>query len=384
MSLSRRNLLRRIGAVAAGTAVAPSSAEATLSPMFSESRPRSGGNRPRGPIRLNRNENAYGPSPNVISTMQEAVTSANRYPDVDSEALRNTIAGLHGVTTEQVVLGCGSGEILRMAVGAFVGPRKKLIVALPTCELIADCARRAGAEVIAVPLTRAYSHDLEAMLAHSDAATGLVYICNPNNPTGSLTRRQDLEAFLRLLPPATCVLIDEAYHHYAGPSSDYASFIDRPLDDGRLIVARSFSKIYGLAGMRVGYAIAAVSTAVRLASYRLAEDVNVVAARAAVRALEDAEHVRRSVMWNDDDRQEFFNQANARMLRTIDSRTNFAMVNTERPAVEIVEHFKKNNVLISPPFPTFDTYIRVSLGTPSEMREFWRVWDLMPNHKMTM
>jgi histidinol-phosphate aminotransferase len=180
------------------------------------------------------------------------------------------------------------------------------------------------------------------------------------------------------------VLIDEAYHHYAGTSSDYASFIDHPVDDSRVVVARSFSKIYGLAGLRIGYAVAAAPVARRLASSALAENVNVVAARAASTALDDGGHVRMSVRRNDDDRQEFFNQANARMLRTIDSRTNFVMVNTERPAGEIIEHLVKHDVLVSPPIPGFDKHIRVSLGTPAEMREFWRVWDLMPVHKMSM
>src|SRR5207237_7465457 len=110
---------------------------------------------------------------------------------------------------------------------------------------------------VAVPLSKDYSHDLAGMLARSDAATGLVYVCNPNNPTGSLTRRRDLDVFIRQLPETTYVLIDEAYHHYVGESSDYASFLDRPLDDRRVIVARSFSKISGLAGLRIGYAVAA-------------------------------------------------------------------------------------------------------------------------------
>ena len=325
--------------------------------------------------------------------MQEAArTVANRHPETDLETLRNRIAGVHRVAPEQVVLGSGASEILRMAVEAFVGrggeldKPDKIIVARPTFEVIGDYARRAGADVIDVPLTRSYSHDLDAMLAHSDYATGLIYICNPNNPTGSLTRRQDLEAWLRALPPTTYVLIDEAYHHYVGTSSDYASFIDFPaddVDDSRVIVTRSFSKIYGLAGMRIGYAVASAETARRLASCALSNEMSIVAARAAVAALDDAEHVRQSVERNNDDRQEFFNQLNARMLRAIDTLTNFVMFNTERPATDVVEHFKKNNVLVAGPVPGFDKYIRISLGTGAEMQEFWRVWDLMP-HKMSM
>src|SRR4029077_8148468 len=171
--------------------------------------------------------------------------------------------------------GCGSGAVMRMAVDAFVGSRKQLIVALPTFDGIGDAARCVGAEVEAIPLKKNHSHDLEAMLARSDASTGLIYVCNPNNPTGTLTPRRDLDAFIRRLPASIPVLIDEAYHHYVAESSDYASFIDRPIDDGRVMVARSFSKIHGLAGLRIGYAIATPQTARLLAAHRLPDDLNV-------------------------------------------------------------------------------------------------------------
>jgi histidinol-phosphate aminotransferase len=193
-----------------------------------------------------------------------------------------------------------------------------------------------------------------------------------------LTRRPELEAFLRRLPASTYVLIDEAYHHYVGESADYASFIDRPVDDPRLIVTRTFSNVCGLAGARVGYAVAAPQTARLLTSGGLFGDVNAIAAAGAIAALDDEDHARLNVQRNADNRQEFFNQANARMLRPIDSQTNFVMLDTERPAVDMVEHFRINDVLVSGSFPVYDTHIRVSLGTPADMREFWRVWDLLP------
>jgi histidinol-phosphate aminotransferase len=177
--------------------------------------------------------------------------------------------------------------------------------------------------------------------------------------------------------------MDEAYHHYAAGSPDYSSFIDRPVDDGRVIVTRTFSKIYGLAGLRVGYAVAAVPVARVLAAHTLADGVSVVAARAAGAALDDSGHVRTSVIRNTDDRQEFLNQATARMLR-LDSLTNFVMVDTGRPALEVVEHFRKHGILLGGPVPAFDKSIRVSLGTPADMQEFWRVWDLTLGHKMSM
>jgi len=370
-SISRRQLLERLGTGAAVTVARPWLAELNAA-----------GSSP-GTIRLHRNENAYGPSDRAIGVMRRAPTLAHRYADVEDEALRHAVADFHRVTPEQVVPGCGSSEILRMAVDACAGPGKKVIVAAPTFDRIADAARRAGAAVVAIPLKHDYAHDLETMLAHCDAAAGLVYVCNPNNPTGTLTPRRDLDAAIRRLPRTTFVLIDEAYHHYVGESSDYTSFIDRPVDDDRVIVTRSFSKIHGLAGLRIGYGVAAPQTARLLAAHRLPDGVNAVAAVTAVAALEDVEHVRASASRNIDDRQEFFNQANARMLRWIDSQTNFVLLNAMRPAVGVIDHLRQHDILVAP-VPAFDKSIRVSIGTPAEMREFWRVWDLMPGHPMSM
>jgi histidinol-phosphate aminotransferase len=384
MIITRRNLFRHVGVGAAVSAGLPSLARASVAERGSDlSRPDA--HEAGVLVRLHRNEGASGPSAAVVAAIRGAsVTLASRYPDAPVDALRNKLAALHAVTPDQVILGCGSGDILGMAVSAFLGSRKKIIVARPTFELMADRARRAGGDVVAVPLRSDYSHDLDAMRSHADAGTGLVYVCNPNNPTGSLTRREELEAFIGELPSTAYVVIDEAYHHYVGGSSEYASFIDRPVNDRRVIVTRTFSAIHGLAGLRVGYAVASPETAALLAANGLPDNLNGVAALAAISALDDTEHVRAGATRNADDRQEFCNQANARMLRTIDSHANFVMLNTWRPAVEIVEHFRKNDVLVSGPFPPFDKYIRVSLGPPAGMREFWRVWDLLPVYHGTM
>ena len=312
-----------------------------------------------------------------------ASRAASRYPDIEADALRRTIAAAHRVAPEQVVLGCGSSDILRSAIEVFAGPPKKIVVALPVFDSIRGWAERAGVEVVGVPVDREHAHDTNAMLARVDAGTRLVYICNPHNPTGHITRRATLEAFLRKLPASVVVLIDEAYHHYVGESSDYSSFIDTPFDSSgpRVIVTRSFSKIYGLAGLRVGYAVTSAETARTLAAQQLSDSVSAVAARAAVAALEDAEHLRASIRRNIDDRQEFLNQATARMLRS-DSVTNFVMLDAGRGATGVVEHFRTHGILVSGGIRGFDQHIRVSLGTPAEMREFWRVWDLVIAHKM--
>ena len=340
---------------------------------------------PEDPILLYRNENPYGPSEKVLAVLRDAASSANRYARTEYDTLAAKLAALHGVQPAQIVLSCGSGEILRIASDTFLGPGKKLIFPQPTFPSLGLIAKRSGTEVIEIPLNKSYQHDLEAMLARCDSATGLVYICNPNNPTGSLTPRKDIDAFLHKLPGNITVLIDEAYHHFAVRNAAYESFLDRPADDPRVIVSRTFSKIYGLAGMRVGYAVTTPEMAKRLAADRLSFAVSIVSARAAIAALDDVEHVRAGVKRNTDDRQEFMNQVNARMLRAIDSHTNFVMLNPQRPPDEVIEHLKKNNILIGPKYPVLDKYIRVSLGLPAEMQEFWRVWDLMgPAEKMVM
>ncbi len=376
MPTTRRRFFHNIAASAAIAGTLPV-ADLPLSELVPGSR----ASEPGGPIILSRNENAYGPSQKVIVCMQDCLQFANRYPDPAVSTLHARIAQYHSVKPEQVVLGCGSGEILSTTAAAFLAPGKKLITALPTFEAIGRYGRTLGAEVMEVPLAKDYAHDLAAMLARADASTGLVYICNPNNPTGSLTSRKDLEDFIRRLPPTTTVLIDEAYHHFVPATPEYMSFLDKRSNDNRVIVARTFSKVFGLAGMRIGYAVGAPDKIQALAARRLAEGLNAVGARAALVAYDDVDYVKFSANRNADDRQEFFSQAKTRNVPVIPSSTNFAMFQTGRRATDVIEHFRKNNIAIARLFPSMNTFVRVSFGTPSEMKEFWRVWDLLPAQK---
>jgi len=383
MAISRRMLFRQLSA---GTAAAlgfpsivraagvPSAAGASVEALESGV-----------PVRLHRNENPFGPSPRVLAAIRnETARVAGRYPDGADAALGKALASLHRVYADQVVLGAGSDEVLSMIVSAFATGRS-VIAASPTYDRVIERARAVAADVVLVPVRTGGPYDLEAMLSQASARTGLVYICNPNNPTGSVTRRRDLEAFISRLPETTHVVIDEAYHHYVSGSSDYLSFLDAPTTDRRVIVTRSFSTVHGLAGLRIGYAIAQPGVAALIQSKGLSNNLSAVAAVAAMAALQDTDHVRAAFTRNADDRQEFCNQANARMLRTLDSHGNFVLLNTGQPAAEMVAHFRTHGVLVGGPFAGFEKHIRVSLGTAAEMREFWRVWDLMPpNHVMTM
>jgi histidinol-phosphate aminotransferase len=380
MRISRRNLLSRL---AAG-AITGAAFHASSDWAFASVLPAPPENATGQSILLSRNENAYGPSQKVLAVMREALSSGNRYPLAEYDSLVNRIAALHQIRPERIVLGCGSSELLCMAAAACLGPGKRLVQAAPTYPVLGEFARSIGSEVINVPLNKMYEHDLDAMLARSDSSTGLVYVCNPNNPTGTLTARKDIEIFIRKLPATTAVLLDEAYHHYVTGSSTYASFLDHPFDDSRVMVARTFSKIHGLAGMRVGYLVAQADTTLRFPTERLRFGVTVVSAKAAAAALEDAEYVRMAAKRNANDRQEFMNQVNARMLRALESHTNFVMLNPQRPVDEVFAHLKSQNILVAPRIPAMNRYIRVSLGTPQEMLRFWRAWDLMPPQKMSM
>jgi histidinol-phosphate aminotransferase len=380
MALTRRALLRNVVVTAAAAATAHSLPAFCLSPRNTRER----SDFEAGVIRLDKNENPYGPSDQVSSAMRSGVGNSNRFPESELNGLANHIAEFHSVRREQVILGCGSTEILRMCSNALLGPGKKLALAMPGFEPMAQYAREAGARIEMVPLSKTYAHDLPLMAQRLGSSEGVIYICNPHNPTGTLTARNDLEVMLRALPAGLYVIIDEAYHHYVMPSAAYASFIGHPVSDPRVIVTRTFSKIYGLAGMRIGYAIATAETAKRIAAYRLLDGVNVSAARAARVALQADNHVSECAQRNADNRQEFFNQANARMLRWIDSHTNFVLLNAGASSNDLAEHFRKNNVLVAFGFRSMEDYLRVTIGTPEEMKEFWRVWDLLPHHRMGM
>jgi histidinol-phosphate aminotransferase len=378
MRICRRDLLRQLGIALTSAGLVPALGETSLLPVHSAP----GAVSPAKPTRLNQNESPYGPCEKANEAMRNAVGDANRYPGQELEDLRSTISTLNGVRSEQITLGCGSADILRIAAETFLGPGKSLVMATPTFDAIARYARASGTEIRAVPLTKRYTHGLEAMIRRTDASTGLIYVCNPNNPTGGITPKGDLESFFDRVPRSVGILIDEAYHDFVPPTSTYATWVGRAASDPRLIVTRTLSKVYGMAGLRVGYAVASSDTSKRLTQRRLAMGVNIVAARAANAALGDQAYVRRIVERVADDRQEFYNQANARMLRSLDSVTNFVMLKTLRLGTEVADQLREKGILVASGYPGFENYIRVSLGSPQDMTEFWRAWDAFVPHGM--
>jgi histidinol-phosphate aminotransferase len=373
MARSRRDFLRSLGL---GAAVWP------LGVAASAERSRVG--KGDGFIHLDGNENVYGPTAKVAAAIDSATGLVNRYPFLKYDEITERIAAFHRVKPEQVVFACGSTEILRVAACAFLGAGKQFIQASPTFEDAAEYAKTTGAEVVAVPLDRTYAHDLGAMLSRVGPSTGLIYICNPNNPTASITPRQSIETFLNRLPATVRVVIDEAYHDYATKSAMYSSFLDHPVDDERVIVTRTFSKVYGLAGLRLGYAVATPKVIAEVRKFVTESSLNAIVAEVVDVALSDTDGIREFIRRNKDDRQEFFNAAGVRMLMPIDSHTNFVMMNIQHPADPVIEHFKMHKILIGRHFPPMNNYIRVSLGTTDDMKAFWDAWDMIPWSKKFM
>lgn len=370
MSFSRRSFCQWFGMMTGLRMASPLSAGIA----FFESPPAEDA----GVIYLDRNENAYGPSPQVVDAIQRSANQASRYTRSEQDTLVGALARFHRVDREHVLLGAGSTDLLRMAAQAFLGPNSPLVVADPTFGALEYYARFTGASVTRVPLTQELAHDLTAMRARVRPTTGLVYLCNPNNPTGTLTPRNQIEKFVASLPTSAIVALDEAYHEYAGISEAYASFIERALGNERLIVFRTFSKAYGMAGLRLGYAVGSPKLLQRMKAFAIQDSINSMVVRAALVALDNQDAIREWVKRNDDDQQEFFNQAAGRMLKPVDSHANFVFMNVLRPAEVVIQHFHQNGIRLGPKFPSMPNHVRISLGAPDEMIEFWRVWDLLP------
>jgi histidinol-phosphate aminotransferase len=309
-----------------------------------------------------------------MKAMQRALLEGNRYPFGRYQPLAESVAKHHGVKAEQVVMGAGSTEHLLMSARAFCAGGRNVVVADPTFESIGDFVNAQGGEVRKVPMTSNYAHDLDRMLQRVDGNTGLVYICNPNNPTASITPSKDIETFLSKLPGTAKVLIDEAYFHFADGMPDYRSFMENVGDD-RVIVMRTFSKIYGMAGIRLGYAVTSDANAKKMTALGLPISVSMLAAEGGLVSLAADDEMRVAAQRNAADRAEFTKQASARGIALIPSYANFFMMKTGRPAKDVIVGFQQQKILIGRPFPPMTDYIRVSLGLPEENKTFWNAWD---------
>lgn len=323
-------------------------------------------------VRLSSNENPYGPSPKALKAITDAFGLACRYPDEHADLLVEALAKAEGVNGEQILIGAGSGEILRICAAAFTGREEgKLVVADPTFEAIAGHASRRGAEIVKIPLTSGFSHDLMQM--NAAARKGLIYICNPNNPTASLTPKAEVRDLLGETTPETMILIDEAYHHYVD-SPDYESVIPLIGTFPNLIVARTFSKIYGMAGMRCGYCIAQPQVIERMRPHQLNDGVNITALVAAIASVNDPDQVANGRRLNNEARATVLRAFQSMGLEHIPSHGNFLMVDLKRPVVPLIQAMRERKVLVGRLFPTLPNHMRVTIGKKAEMEKFISVF----------
>ncbi len=300
--------------------------------------------------------------------MTDSYTIACRYPDEHNNVLIDKLAKLNGVNCNQILLGDGSSEILKLCAETFTGEKQGLLVAAdPTFEAILEQAKVNGAEVMKVPLTSTFAHDLPKML--SAAKGGLIYVCNPNNPTASITPKNELRDFIAKTPRETMVLVDEAYFHFAD-SPDYESVIPLVNDYPNLIVARTFSKIYGMAGLRCGYCVAQKQTIDRMRPHQMWDSVNIMALAAASASLDDTDHVPNGQRLNSEARAFTIGELKKLGYQTIPSQANFIMFDCKRPVVPLIQAMKQQNVQVGRLFPALPNHMRLTIGKQTEMESF--------------
>jgi histidinol-phosphate aminotransferase len=358
VSISRRRFAQLLGAGAAAAVARPTlsfagSPEHTAVPEV---------------VRLSANEHPYGPSPKAVKAMTDAFGLVSRYPDEHNNVLIDKLAKINGAHHDQILLGDGSNEILKLCADTFTGKEKgKLIAADPTFEAILNQARVNGADVVKVPLASTFSHDLSKMLAAAN--DGLIYICNPNNPTASITPKNELREFIAKTPRETTILVDEAYFHYAD-APDYETVIPLVKDHSNLIVSRTFSKIYGMAGLRCGYCVAQKEKIEQMRPHQMWDSVNIMALAAASASLDDPAQVPNGRSWNTEVKAFVTGELDTMGYKSIPSQANFIMFDCKRPVVPLIQALKQRNVHVGRLFPALPNHMRLTIGKKSHMESF--------------
>ncbi|HEV8599571.1 MAG TPA: aminotransferase class I/II-fold pyridoxal phosphate-dependent enzyme [Gemmatimonadales bacterium] len=382
MALSRRSFLATLGAGGVGVLAAPhlgwrgheallaQGAAARRADRLLAARP--------GVIRLDSNENPNGPGERVYAVIRRHLSEANRYPVRSEDDLAAAIARVHGIQPENIILGSGSGELLRAAVSAFTSRDRALLSPEPTFEAPAAWAKFIGAPVFAPRVDAELRLDFDAMVKDGRGA-GLSYLCNPNNPTATVHSRADVTAYVDRvgqLSPETTILIDEAYHEYVDEPS-YGTAIPLALANSRVVVTRTFSKVFGMAGLRVGYAVGQPATLAKMAAWLLGSNVSQLSLVAAAATVGDTRHIALEQRRNRATRaytREFFEGAGFRVAR---SDANFMMVDIRRDAKEFKLACIKRDVAVGRQFTSLPTWVRVSVGTLPEMKKALQVFRTM-------
>jgi histidinol-phosphate aminotransferase len=325
----------------------------------------------RNAVKLASNENSLGPSPLAVEAIRTAAAEVGLYPDGSSYALTRELAQHWGVAPENLILGNGSDELIHYIGVAFLRPGDELLTAHPSFVRYESAAILNQAECVAVPL-RDYRYDLAAMAERLSPRTRLVFIANPNNPTGTMVTRAELERFLDAVPSQAVVVMDEAYYEYV-ESADYPQCWEYVKEGRNLIILRTFSKIYALAGLRVGYGMARPDLIHVLHQVREPFNVNLIAQAAARASLRDPGQVTRSRDLNRAGKAYLTDQLTRLGLQVAPSEANFLLVDLGRPGQTVFEALLRRGVIIR----TLDIYglpshVRVTIGTQEEIERFVR------------
>ena len=322
-----------------------------------------------GVAKLDSNENPLGPSPLAIRAIRGAVRGSHRYPDGGGRVLKRGLADKLNLDPQHVILGNGSCELIDLCARCFLDPEDEAIVADPSFMVYRRAAKATGAHLRPVPL-KDYRHDLPEMARHIGPRTKLVFVGNPNNPTGTCVEPLELDTFIEQVPRNVVVLVDEAYYEYM-PEGERPDVL-RYVREGRpVLVLRSFSKIYGLAGLRIGYGMAPPGVIGILDRARQPFNVNALAQAAASAALNDVKHLSKSQRLNEAGKEYLYEQFQALGLAFIPTVANFILVDVGREGGAVAENLVKKGVMVQPMGRYgFRTHIRVTTGTPWENERF--------------
>ena len=323
----------------------------------------------RGSIKLASNENPLGPSQRALAAVAAALPTVHRYPDGSSFYLTRRLAARHGVPPDQILVGNGSNEILELVVRGFLRPGEEAVMAAQAFVVYQLVVQAAGGTARVVPL-RDCTHDLAAMADAITPRTRVVFLANPNNPTGTIFRRAAWERFLAAVPPDVLVVADDAYAEYV-EDAEYPRTIHERGDGSRTVVTlRTFSKLYGLAGLRVGYGVAPAAVIDVLERVRQPFNVNVLALVGALAALDDEEHVRRTLAMNREGMAHLVEGFRTLGLAYVPSAANFVLVRVGDGA-RVYEALLRRGVIVRPMDGYgFPEHVRVTVGTHAENDRF--------------
>lgn len=323
-------------------------------------------------VKMASNENALGPSPKAIKAMRRSLSEVHRYPDGGCFYLREKLAKQLRVRREELVFGNGSDELLVFAVRAFVSAGDEIVIADPTFLIYEIAAQAENGRVVKVPM-KDFRYDLDGMLAKIGPRTKLVFIANPDNPVGTYISEKKLTAFLRSVPASVVVVLDEAYYEFAMPRRDYPDSLELLKRHPNLFVTRTFSKAYGLSGLRVGFGVGAPDIVAALNKVREPFNVNRLAQEAAVAALDDHAHLRRTLKMVEEGRRYLTEQLTLRGFSCVDTATNFILADFKSDTKALYEALLKKGVIVRPMAAWgLKTFMRVTIGKMDENRRFIR------------